>query len=199
MVRRRVKKPDATALRRLKGTAVTSEASYRKIQNYLTEYDRVVSELERRWGVERLPLLVGPELRDRFWSQMDKLNAAIASESPADVEAEVAVTLRGYAALEAKARELGAKEIEGVAWTAPMQDGRVVAVVRDVHEVGVIKKDMPDAMVYSVQEVAAILAAWTDQQKDDLVNKIKDTFPGAHVTSVKKTELEEELNDEIPF
>ena len=197
MVRRRVKKPDSTALRRLRGTNITSEASYRKIQNYLTEYDRVVSDYERRWGVERLPALVDPALRDRFWSQMDKLNAAIASNSPVDVEAEVEVTLRGYAALEAKAREMGSKEIEGIAWTAPMEDGRVIAIVRDVHEIGVIKKDMPDAIVYSVQEVAAILAAWTDQQKNDAVNRVKDLFPGAHVTKV--TELEQELDDEIPF
>jgi len=197
MVRRRVKKPDATALRRLKGTSVTSDATYRKIQNYLTEYDRVVSDYERRWGVERLPLLVDPELRDRFWSQMDKLNAAIHADNPVEVEHQVQVTLRAYAALEAKARELGNKEIEGVAWTAPMDDGRVVAIVRDVHEIGVIKKDMPDAMVYSVQEVAAILAAWAGQQKNNTVDTIKDMFPGAHVTKV--TKLEEELDDEIPF
>ena len=155
----------------------------------------MVSDYERRWGVDRLPALVDPALRDRFWSQMDKLNAAIASNSPADVEAEVEVTLRGYAALEAKAREMGSKEIEGIAWTAPMEDGRVIAIVRDIHEIGVIKKDMPDAIVYSVQEVAAILAAWTDQQKDDAVNRVKDLFPGAHVTKV--TELEQELDDEI--
>ena len=197
MANRRIKKPDTTALRRLKGTHITNEASYRKIQNHLTEYDRVVSDYERRWGVERLPLLVDTELRDRFWSQMDKLNTALHNESPADVEHQVQVTLRAYAALEAKAREMGNKEIEGIAWTAPMDDGRVVAIVRDIHELGVIKKDMPDALVYSVQEVAAILAAWNDQKKADIVNQVKDLFPGAAVTKV--TPLAEHLDDEIPF
>jgi len=197
MKNRRIRKPDTTALRRLKGTGVTSSASYRKIQNYLTEYDRVVTDYERRWGVERLPLLVDPELRDRFWSQMDRLNDAIHADSPADVEHQVQVTLRAYAALEAKAREMGGKEIEGIAWTAPMEDGRVVAIVRDIHEVGVVKKDMPDAMVYSVQEVAAILAAWADQKKAEIVNSVKDVFPGATVTKV--TPLADDLDDEIPF
>ena len=78
-----------------------------------------------------------------------------------------------------------------------MDDGRVVAIVRDIHEIGVIKKDMPDALVYSVQEVAAILAAWNDQKKADIVNQVKDLFPGAAVTKV--TPLAEHLDDEIPF
>ena len=197
MKKTRIKKPDSTALRRLKGTSVTSERTYRKIQNHLTEYDRVVSDYERRWGVERLPLLVDPELRDRFWSQMDRLNAAVHAESPADVEHQVQVTLRAYAALEAKAREMGNKEIEGIAWTAPMDDGRVVAIVRDRNEAPLIKKDMPDALVYSVQEVAAILAAWADRDGADVVNQIKDVFPGATIEKV--TPLAEQLDDEIPF
>lgn len=196
MAKRRIQKPDTTALRRLKGTAVTGEVGYRKIQNYLTEYDRVVSDYERRWGVERLPLLVSPELRDRFWAQMDKLNDAIHREAPVDVEHQVQVTLRAYAALEKEAIAMGGLEITNEAWTAPMKDGGVVAICRDVHQIGNIKKEMPDALVYSVQEVAAILAAWADQNK--LASQVKEAFPDAYVSDVK-TEAEETLDDEIPF
>jgi len=195
MKNRRVKKPDTTALRRMMGTAVTSEATYRKIQNYLTEYDRVVSEYERRWGIERLPLLVSPELRDRFWQQMDKLNDAIQRDAPNDVEHHVAVTLRAYAALEKEAIAMGGVEIGDDVWTAEV-DGKVVAVVRDVHAVGGIKKEMPDALVYCVQEVAAILAKWSEQNK--LVADVKDVFPGAVVTDVKST-MKDKLDDDIPF
>lgn len=195
MKNRRVKKPDTTALRRMMGTAVTSEATYRKIQNYLTEYDRVVSEYERRWGIERLPLLVSPELRDRFWQQMDKLNDAIHRDAPNDVEHHVAVTLRAYAALEKEAIAMGGVEIGDDVWTAEV-DGKVVAVVRDVHAVGGIKKEMPDALVYCVQEVAAILAKWSEQNK--LVADVKDVFPGAVVTDVKST-MKDKLDDDIPF
>ena len=107
MAKRRIKKPDTTDIAAYDGQqSVTSEATYRKIQNYLTEYDRVVSDYERRWGVERLPNLVSPELRDRFWQQMDKLNDAIHRDAAVDVEHHVAVTLaclwcageRGYRA-----------------------------------------------------------------------------------------------------
>ena len=112
---RRVRKPDSTGMRRLLGTKVTSEASYRKIQNSLTEHDRVVSEYERKWGIDRLPMLVDEALRDRYWQQMDRLNAAIDKEDPIDVEEQVAVTIRAYAALEQKATELGARQIEQIA------------------------------------------------------------------------------------
>jgi hypothetical protein len=195
MKNRRVKKPDTTALRRMMGTAVTSEATYRKIQNYLTEYDRVVSEYERRWGIERLPLLVSPELRDRFWQQIDKLNDAIHRDAPNDVEHHVAVTLRAYAALEKEAIAMGGVEIGDDVWTAEV-DGKVVAVVRDVHAVGGIKKEMPDALVYCVQEVVAILAKWSEQNK--LVADVKDVFPGAVVSEIKQS-MKDKLDDDIPF
>jgi hypothetical protein len=193
---RKVKKPDATALRRMMGTKVTSEATYRKIQNYLTEYDRVVSDYERRWGVERLPNLVSPELRDRFWQQMDKLNDAIHRDAAVDVEHHVAVTLRAYGALEKEAIALGGKEIGMDVWTAHA-DGKVVAIARDEQAVMHIKNDMPEALVYCVQEVAVILAKWSEQNA--LAVEVKDTFPGATVTDVKPTELEDKLDDIIPF
>lgn len=189
-------KPDSTFMRRWKGSEVTSQASYRKIENAITEYDRVVSGYEERWGHDRLPNLVDMDLRDRFWKQMDKLNAAISSNNAIDVEHQVQVTLRGYAALEKKAREMGGKELTGIAWTATSHDGtRTVAVVQDIHEIAGVKKTMPDADVFSVSEVANILAAWKD--KNQLAMEVKEVFPGAHVTNITPTG--ELLDDEIPF
>ena len=190
------RKPDTTFERRWKGKAVTSEATYRKIQNAITEYDRVVSGYERRWGHERLPNIVDMELRDRFWKQMDKLNAAIEANNPIDVEHQVQVTIRAYAALEAKAKAMGERELTGVAWTATSHDGKqVVAVVQDVYEIGNVKKQMPDALVYSVSEVANIVASWSE--KSSIVDEVKNVFEGAFVSKV--TTLNEELDDEIPF
>lgn len=193
---RRVRKPDGSALRRLMGAAATGDRTYRAIQNHLVEYDRVVSDYERRWGVERLPLLVTPELRDRFWAQMDKLNAAIAADNPGEVEHQVAVTLRAYAKLEQVARELGGQELSGDCWTAPMPDGRVLAVAQSDKEVGRVKRDLPQAVVYSVEELARIIPAWEADQAET-IRAVKDVFPDATVTAVKVTK--EELNDEIPF
>lgn len=127
---------------------------------------------------------------------MDKLNDAIHRDAAVDVEHHVAVTLRAYGALEKEAIALGGKEIGMDVWTAHA-DGKVVAIARDEQAVMHIKNDMPEALVYCVQEVAVILAKWSEQNA--LAVEVKDTFPGATVTDVKPTELEDKLDDIIPF
>ena len=37
--------------------------------------------MERRWGIDRLPLLVDPDLRLRFDRQREKLNQAVAADN----------------------------------------------------------------------------------------------------------------------
>jgi len=75
----------------------------RRMQDALVRYDEAVTKLEMKWGVDRLPWLVGRELREKFDMQMDRLNEAI--ERQIDVEHQVEVTLRGLAALEKAATE----------------------------------------------------------------------------------------------
>jgi carbohydrate-binding DOMON domain-containing protein len=47
-----------------------------------------------------------------------------------------------------------------------------------------------------VQEVAVILAKWSEQ--NTLAVAVKDTFPGAVVSDVKPT-MKDKLDDKIPF
>ena len=54
-----------------------SQAAMKRQQQSLHKYDDEVNRLERKWGIDRLPWLVPIELRDRFYEQLDKLNAAI--------------------------------------------------------------------------------------------------------------------------
>ncbi len=181
------------------GSSVTSEATYRKIQNYLTEYDRVVSDYERRWGVERLPNLVSPELRDRFHEQMDKMNAAIDKVDPIAVEEEVQTTIRGIKALEKAAVLAGAKELTGEHWEAPMKDGTVLAIAKTDAEVSRVQKDNRDMIVYSVAEIGRIIGAWRENEEAKTLDAIKRTFDGAIVEEVKPKITEAMLDDEIPF
>ena len=50
---------------------------YSKVQSALVDYDKVASEFERKWGIDRLPELVNAELRERFWEPVHRLNVAI--------------------------------------------------------------------------------------------------------------------------
>ena len=170
-----------------------SQAVMRRQQDALHRYDDRVSEVERKWGVDRLVWVVGGNLRDRFEAQMDKLNAAI--DRMEDVEHQVDVTLRGVAALEQAAIAAGVQPLKGEWIEGKMPDGRVLAIVPNDYEVSRVKRDNREMLVYSVDEIGRLLAAW-DESKT--VDAVKAVFPGATVEKVK-TKLEKELNDEIPF
>ncbi len=173
-----------------------TQAHERRMQDALHRYDDVVSQYEMRWGVDRLPWLVGTELRERFEAQMQKLNKAI--DDRVDVEHQVEVTLRGVAALEKAAIERGAQQLTGEYIETAMPDGRVLAITRTSWEATKVKRENRDLVVYSAEEVAVLVAGF--EERANIVPKIKDTFPGAVVESVKpKTETEELLNDAIPF
>lgn len=170
-----------------------SEVAMRRMQDALHRYDDRVSEVERKWGVDRLIWVVGGGLRDRFEKQMDLLNEAI--DKMQDVEHQVDVTLRGVAALEQAAIAAGVQPLSGDWVEGRMPDGKVLAIVPNDYEVSRVKRDNREMVVYSVNEIGRLLADW-DANKT--VEAVKDAFHGATVEKVK-TRTEEELNDEIPF
>jgi hypothetical protein len=53
-------------------------------------------------------------------------------------------------------------------------------------------------VVYSVDEVAAIVSGWRNDKAGQVADIAKAMWPGAAVEKVK-TRTEKELNDEIPF
>jgi len=170
-----------------------NQAAMRRMQQALHRYDDVVSDMERRWGVDRLVWLVPVDLRDRFEAQMDRLNAAI--DKCDGVEHEVEVTLRGVAALEQAAIAAGVKPLTGEWVEGRMPDGTTLAIVPTDYEVAKVKRDNREMQVYSVDEIGRILGDW---HASKMVEQVKDVFAGATVEKVK-TKLETTLNDEIPF
>lgn len=170
-----------------------TQPAMRRMQDALHRYDDVVSEVEGRWGVDRLVWLVGGDLRDRFEQQMDKLNAAI--DKMQDVEHEVEVTLRGVAALEQAAIAAGAKPLTGDYIEGRMPDGRVIAITATAYEAGKVKRDNREMVVYSVDEVGRIIEGLNKEAP--VVDAIKNAFAGAEVVSVKPVPAN--LDDEIPF
>ena len=171
-----------------------TQPAMRRMQDALHRYDDVVSEVEGRWGVDRLVWLVGGELRDRFEKQMDRLNAAIDKCDPS-IEHEVDVTLRGVAALEAAAIASGAKPLSGDYVEGRMPDGRVIAITATAYEAGKVKRDNREVVVYSADEVGRIIEGLNKEAP--VVDAIKNAFAGAEVESVKPVPAN--LDDEIPF
>jgi hypothetical protein len=164
------------------------------MQEAIHRYDDRVSQLEVKWGVDRLIWLIDGSLRDRFEAQMDRLNKAI--EDQHDVEHQVEVTLRGVDAIERAAIEAGVQPLDGGYIEAAMPDGRVLAVTRTDYEVSKVKKENREMVVFSASEVAKILQKYLDDAA--AVNGAKDLWPGAVVEKIK-TPIETKLDDSIPF
>ena len=172
-----------------------TQPAMRRMQDALHRYDDVVSEVEGRWGIDRLVWVCGSsELRDRFEQQMDRLNAAIDKCDPS-IEHEVEVTLRGVAALEAAAIAAGAKPLSGDYIEGRMPDGRVIAITATGYEAGKVKRDNREMVVYSADEVGRIIEGLNKDAP--VVDAIKNAFAGAEVESVKPVPAN--LDDEIPF
>lgn len=173
-----------------------SQAAMRRQQQSLHKYDDEVNRLERKWGIDRLPWLVPLELRDRFYEQLDKLNAAI--DKCEGVDHEVEVTLRGCAAIERAAIEGGAQPLTGEYIEGRMPDGTVLAITRNGYEAGKVKQDNREMKVFTVDEVGVVLEKWLEENKaKTLVDEAKNVFPGAVVESIVKNQLL--LDDEVPF
>jgi hypothetical protein len=171
-----------------------TQPAMRRMQDALHRYDDVVSDVEGRWGVDRLVWLVGGDLRDRFEKQMDRLNAAIDKCDPS-IEHEVDVTLRGVAALEQAAIAAGAKPLTGEYIEGRMPDGRVIAITATGYEAGKVKRDNREMVVYSADEIGRIIEGLNKEAP--VVDAIKNAFIGAEVQSVKPVKYD--LDDEIPF
>ena len=74
---------------------------------------------------------------------------------------------------------------EGLVLPAPIPGRQAVCLVEDS---GDYKRIEPDTVIriYTLDEVCRFIKFW--EEKNELVNKVKDTFPGATVTSIKPKE-----------
>ena len=144
----------------------------------LDRLDAVASAMERKWGIDRLPMLVDAPLAVRFRSQAERLGAAICLNVSAAVSAQAEAMLRAWNALDAAAITAGWKPLNTTIWeTVLPETGEIVAIVRDADEA--LAADRKGA-VWTLAEVAIAIEAF-----GDTVRATKEAFPGAEVTAVR--------------
>jgi hypothetical protein len=159
----------------------------------LGPFDTMARAMNAKWGVDRLPDLVSPEMNQRWAQALINLNAAINSDDPELTAARVAACLRGFAAMDKEAEAAGHQPITPEAWEVEI-DGKVCAILKDDAAWPKYAALRPGVRIYSLRECANALAAYGQS-----VAAVKDAFPGAQINERKRTPLEESLNDEIPF
>ena len=154
--------------------------------------DHLARDMERKWGVNRLRLLVADQLRARFDAQKDKLDAAVVANEERYVRAQADGMKRAWAALDKAAIEAGASSLSPEVWECTLpSSGQVVAIVRtpaEAHHVA------GERLVFSVDEIA-----WLIDDLPAAVLETKRVFPGAVVARVGPPEIDWERGDDIPF
>ena len=169
------------------------------IHHAILPLDRAASEMEFKWGCERLPSLVSPQTASLFGSAKAKLDAAILANDPQEVVRRAAVMIKGWSKMDAEATERGHKALSPEIWSHTTSTGFKVAVARsNADAIKSIRTDdrMEGAAVYSLDEIARILEA--DSYR--LLDTVKKTWPEAKVAKTRKKKAPaSEFDDGVPF
>jgi hypothetical protein len=157
-------------------------------------FDRAARAADLKWGIDRLTGLVSTETAQKWAAVLGRLNDALNANDVPAVQREVGIAVRGFAAMDAEATRLGHAPMPPAIWQLEV-GGVVCAILQDFDQWPAAQAALPGVRLYSLQEVAIALEAY-----GQTVAAVKDAFPGATVQRARpKTELEESLNDEIPF
>ncbi|MGE0753318.1 MAG: hypothetical protein AB7K64_22315 [Variibacter sp.] len=173
-------------------TDAMAPSAYR-IRSMVDGLDQVACDMERKWGVGRLRLLVSDFLRAKFDEQKDRLDAALRSGEERFVSTQVEGMRRAWTALDRAAHETGASPLAPQVWECVLPStGEIISLVRSEDEAHHVARE---GRVFTVAEVAILIEALGDG-----VLTIKQKFPGAAVTGIRrKAPVDWERGDEIPF
>jgi hypothetical protein len=166
-------------------------------QAILDGLDETARQMERKWGVGRLRLLVDDALRAKFDAQKAKLDAAIATGQEIYVRAQAAGMRRAWQVLDRTATETGAQLLAPVVWECVLpSSGEVVSIVRTEAEAHRVARECE---VWTLAEVGVLIERMGDQ-----VRKVRRTFPGSAVVDIRPREpppppIDWARGDELPF
>lgn len=167
--------------------------------------DMIAAEMERHWGVGRLPLLVDADLRAKFQRQGLRWRTALEEAWHAKVLTRSMIDAvisssggmeRAWRALDTAARASGKAPIEPNVWEVTLKDGSVAAIVRTNPEAARVIADGRCLNVWTLEEVANAIDYLCEDSK---VGEIKLAFPGAKFGPARNRAAGYELNDPIPF
>ena len=175
-----------------------SEAESRAWAAANAALDRVAVDLERTWGVNRLPELVAPDLAAKFATAQEQCDEAIRSGDTAAAAGKATALVRGWKALDAAARAAGHTPGDlGAVWFASVQ-GRSFAVCLHTADVGALAALHRDHEAVSLEELLRLLDA---TELGRFVSKANRAFPGIELSAIKssKPAANWARGDDVPF
>jgi hypothetical protein len=188
-------RPDAPPWQSTVGLYLSGQAE-------IDDLDALAIEMERKWGADRLRLLVDRDLRVKFDRQRYLINQAIWYGQLEDVRREARRMMAAWRVLDKAATEAGAKVLPPTVWEGATSKGAVVAIVQSPHDLRDVAAEGRHMAVYSVEDVVRLIEAFPS------LISAKAAFPGATVTQVwtgRRDPLDAvpdssaPLDDPIPF
>lgn len=163
-----------------------------RVQSAVWDYDQAVDQVEKTWGVDRLPYIVSDATRLKWWRAVDALNEAIKDGNAEKVRSLVDNLIRGLDKLIAEAKAAGHKPLSPDIWETPMADGTTLRIVRVYPENAAHFDDGRTVRTFTIEEIARLVESLPG------ITATKAHFPHAVVTKAR-TKTEEMIDDEIPF
>lgn len=167
-----------------------------KRHHMVAPFDRAARAMDDKWGIDRLPELVTPELAEKFGDTMAKLNDAIRTGD--ELAGWVGVGIRAFAALDAEAERLGAQPASREVIEVEV-DGIRYGIMRDDAAWPAIKAERPDLVLVTAREAAN--AVRNKSPLGEVTDKVREHFPDATVTKAVQLPPVDYANggDPIPF
>lgn len=157
-----------------------SATDFMSVEADIAHHDHVAAEMERKWGVGRLPLLVDAEWRDRFVIQRRSLNDAIWKGDVANTRIQSAAMVRGWNKLDELATAAGHAPLDPVVWETVTPDGEVVAIVRTNAEAAAVTRSGRAMQVWTLDEIGKVIGHYAET-----AGAVKAHFPGAVVEDIR--------------
>ena len=165
------------------------------IKAILDGVDEIARQMERKWGVGRLRLMVSDVLRIKFDAQQAKLDAAIATDQETYIRAQAEGMRRAWLALDRAATDAGAEPLAPEVWECVLPaTGEVVSIVRTEAEAHHVARETE---VWTLAEIGVLI-----ERLGDEVRQVKRTFPGSAVVEVRDRDpppIDWEKGDDPPF
>ena len=119
----------------MKGAPPTRHAQISDMQVIIKCVDQRGREMDERWGIGRLPMLVPIEWAERFHAQHKLFNAAVWEFHLPLVRQHGEAMLRAYDKLDELARDAKSEPLPVDQWEFETPDGLVI-LVRDLRDTG---------------------------------------------------------------
>ena len=172
---------------------MTKKPDVLAIRSVIDGVDHVAVEMENKWGVGRLRLLVDDDMRERFDRQAMLFNEAIITNDAKAVRRHGEGMRKAWQALDKYASDCRFCRIEPFAWEINGPDG-IIAVVRTNPEAYAVVREGRAVEVWTLDEVARIIAAHRDT-----IGEAKRVFPGAQVVDARVRPADWENGDALPW